>query len=263
MRLLIASLDGSFAERVRLMLYAVDAHWQISLARDGAQALSMLATQEYGLLLLHACLPVVDGVSVLQTLEAWRLGCPPRVLLLCEPEMRHGFRVDCCAPLYAAPARVCALLRTLASEPVPILASARRRDYAREAESFLDSLGMSRRLKGRGYAVWLLCRLAPSPELETRPLELLYDACAREHETTRAAVERCIRVAVESVFMQGSMAGIERHFGATVDPERGKPTNRAFLIQAAARVRLAYSLAETRLPNSMVMHHSPAAPTIV
>ena len=77
------------------------------------------------------------------------------------------------------------------------------------------------------------------------------------------AVERCLRVAVESVFTQGSMRGIERFFGATVDPERGKPTNRAFLLQASQQIRLDHSLADTRSPNSSEMHHSPAAPTRV
>ena len=59
------------------------------------------------------------------------------------------------------------------------------------------------------------------------------------------------------------MQGIERFFGATVDPEKGKPTNRAFLVQAASELRRAYSLADARSPNKSVMHHNPAAPTSV
>ena len=91
----------------------------------------------------------------------------------------------------------------------------------------------------------------------------LYQACARAFSTTPAAVERCLRVAVESVFTQGSIRGIERFFGATVDPERGKPTHRAFLREAAQQLRLDHSLAATRSPKSSEMHHSPAAPTMV
>ena len=66
----------------------------------------------------------------------------------------------------------------------------------------------------------------------------LYRDCAAAFGVSPASVERCLRVAVESVFTLGSISGIERCFGATVDPERGKPTNRAFLCQAAQRLRL-------------------------
>ena len=122
---------------------------------------------------------------------------------------------------------------------------------------------MDRRYKGRAYAAWLLEHLAPSPGVEERSMGQLYRSCARAFGTTPTAVERCLRVAVESVFTQGSMRGIERFFGATVDPERGKPTNRAFLLQASQQIRLDHSLADTRSPNSSEMHHSPAAPTRV
>ena len=93
-----------------------------------------------------------------------------------------------------------------------------------------------------------------------------YGQCAKVHHTSAAAVERCLRVAVESVFTQGSLQGIERCFGATVDPEKGKPTNRAFLLKAARllRRRMAdYSFTDTRSLNSSEMHHRPAAPTSV
>ncbi len=263
MRILIAALDSGFAYSVQTALYASDDHWQISIANNGFQALDMLRSNEYGLLLLHACLPGIDGLSVLKSLLEWRLCCPPRVLLLCEPELKNSIAVDCRAPLYSEPQKACALLRVLAKRPVPMLAAAHMKLYEHAAEALLDSIGMSRRLKGYAYAVNLLGRMAASPMLEAQPVVSLYAMCADTYKTTPAAVERCLRVAVEGVFIHGSLSGIEKHFGATVDPERGKPTNRAFLIQAASRIRLAYSCAETRLPNSIVMHQRPAAPTSV
>ena len=263
MRLLIATLDPAFACDVRDLLYARDACWNIQIVSDGRDALWRLQHEVFDLLLLHACLPGADGLCVLHTLESWRLCCPPRVLLLCEPEQRPGLWLDAAAPLCAAAPRVCALLETLRQKPVPALALGNGAAYAREAERLLDALGMRRELKGFTYAAHLLARLAPSPALEREPTRALYADCARAFATTPAAVERCLRVAVEGVFTQGSLSGIERHFGATVDPERGKPTNRAFLSQAVQRVRLGYSLAWTRLPNSIDTHHSPAAPTSV
>ena len=100
-----------------------------------------------------------------------------------------------------------------------------------------------------------------SPAAGHEPVQSLYGACAEAFGTTAGNVERCLRVAVESLFTIGSIEGIERYFGATVDPERGKPTNRAFLVQVSEKLR--HSLTLTRSLNRSVMHQSPAAPTSV
>lgn len=268
MRLLIAMLAEIQAESIRNLLYADGVSWDISIVADGLKALEALESETFDLLLIHACLPGLDGIGVVEALRERRPICPPRVLLLCEPEMRAGsyLKPDCTAPLYALPEHICTLLRVLAKKPLPSLAAANQGHVNLAAEAFLDTLSLRRDLKGRSYAIWLLERLVPSPAAEEEPMGELYAACARAHHTTPAAVERCLRVAVESVFTQGSMLGIERFFGATVDPERGKPTNRAFLLQAAQQLRIrlsAYSLADLRSPKSSDMHQSPAAPTIV
>ena len=132
------------------------------------------------------------------------------------------------------------------------------------AEAFLRDIGMDHRFKGRSYILWMLQRLIPSP-FSIPPLQTAYAACARHFHTTASCVERCVRIAVESVFTHGSINGIERYFGSTVDPERGKPTNRAFLLQASEELRrqLLQSFTAARSPNKSEMHHSPAAPTSV
>lgn len=263
MRLLIALMNPQSADAVQGM--AALSGWDAAAVSSGSEALLALENEPFDLFLLHACLPKVDGFGVLDAL--WRRPpiCPPRVLFLCEPEWQSACPacVDCFAPVCAGPERLFSLLGILCQKPLPRLAAAQKERIAQEVERFLSALSGMERLKGRAYAAWLLERIVPSPLLENWPLGALYRACAQAFGTSPAAVERCLRVAVEGVFTQGSMSGIERFFGATVDPERGKPTNRAFLLQAAQQLRLAHSFADTRSPNSSEMHHSPAAPTMV
>ena len=104
--------------------------------------------------------------------------------------------------------------------------------------AFLDELHLNSKLKGSQYAAWLLLHLIPSPVNETKPLGELYRACANTFQTTPAAVERCLRIAVESIFTLGSLKSIEHFFGSGFDPEKGKLTNRAFLLQSAHYLRL-------------------------
>lgn len=263
MRLLIALSDQDMARAIAQTLVCED--WDVEWTSDGADAIRRLETEHYSVLLLHQCLSACEGMLVGQTLA--QQVCPPRVLFICPPE--------CCAarPEWAdavvcpgtAPSRLCRLIHILSQKPLPKAAAVQNTQVCISVNAFLDEIGLAQRYKGRQYAFWLLQRLIPSPDWERLSLEALYLSCAQQFSTTPAAVERCLRVAVESVFTQGSLAGIERHFGATIDPERGKPTNRAFLLQAAQQLRLAlrHSFTDACSPNSSVMHHNPAAPTSV
>lgn len=266
MRLLLAMPDGCLAEQIRIRLYARWEGWEIAVCTSAAEAENLLLDGDFDLLLLHGGISGGKGAWLLGQLEAWQFPCPPRVLFLCDPEDKPRVQADCFAPREATPEKLCRLIEILAKKPLPALAMQSRQRLSEMIQAFLDELSMPHRLKGRAYAAWLLCRLVPSPLGEGLPMGEWYAQCAQVYGTTAAAVERCLRIAVEGVFTQGSMQGIERCFGATVDPEKGKPTNRRFLLEAARLLRcrlMAHSLAETRSLNSSEMHHRPAAPTSV
>ena len=139
-----------------------------------------------------------DGTSLWEKLCAAPPLCPPRVLALWQDGPRPA--ADGAVPADCSGARLAALLSVLAKKPLP--------------------------------------RLVPVPGLDQQPVNRLYAECARAFGVSAGAVERCLRVAVEGVFTMGSIPEIERFFGATIDPDKGKPTNRAFLMEAASQLRL-------------------------
>lgn len=177
-----------------------------------------------------------DGASLWETLCQAPPLCPPRVLALWQDGPRPA--ADCAVPAESGGVRIAALLSVLAKKPLPYLAAAHRAQIERAAERFLDALGMRREWKGRSYAAWCLCRRVPVPGLDQQPVNRLYAECAKAFGVSAGAVERCLRVAVEGVFTMGSIPNIERFFGATIDPDKGKPTNRAFLMEAVGQLRL-------------------------
>ena len=235
MRLLIAILEERKALEIRLRLYGMDERWDIGVAADGAQAALLLKTERWDALLLDSRLRA-GGASLWETLCQAPPLCPPRVLALWQDGPRPA--ADCAVPAESGGARIAALLSVLAKKPLPYLAAAHRARIERAAERFLDALGMRREWKGRSYAAWCLCRRVPVPGLDQQPVNRLYAGCARAFGVSAGAVERCLRVAVEGVFTMGSIPNIERFFGATIDPDKGKPTNRAFLMEAVGQLRL-------------------------
>lgn len=264
MRVVIALPDEAMAWRMRVRLEA--AGWDVICLPDG-QALAQRA-EPADLVLVHPCLPMWDGRSACEAFCRRFSVCPPRVLLLWPPEFGP---VPAWADHAVAPGvsedGLCTLLMMLSQKPLPKLTAASETAIAQCVSQFLEAIALSGAMKGHAYAAWLLARLIPSQALESWRVKRLYQLCAGAFCTSPANVERCLRVAVESVFTQGNLRGIERFFGGMVDPERGKPTNRTFLLHAAKRLRSdllgAYSFTAARSPNSSEMHHSPAAPTSV
>ncbi len=238
-RLLMAMTGEEKPRALQWRLNLGTATWESRHVKDGQAALQTLTEARFDLLLLHPCLPHLDGYEVLGRLWKMQLACPPRVLMLSEPELckRETLRADCVAPLLASTTHLCRLLELLAQRKTPLLACGTRGLRETLIGELLDTLGVNPAFKGRSYIAWLLDRIIPSPWLENELTSTLYPACASVYRTTPAAVERCVRHAVEELFTRGSMEGIERYFGTTVDPERGKPTNRAFLIGAAEQLR--------------------------
>jgi CheY-like chemotaxis protein len=66
----------------------------------------------------------------------------------------------------------------------------------------------------------------------------VYRPIAERMGCTPASVERNIRYAIECAWTSGDLNAIEARFGYTIQAEKGKPTNRAFLAQIAEYIRL-------------------------
>ena len=66
----------------------------------------------------------------------------------------------------------------------------------------------------------------------------LYPQLAAAFDTTAARVERAMRHLVEVTWTRGDMEVLNRYFGNTVSPEKGKPTNGEFVARLTNIVKL-------------------------
>ena len=66
----------------------------------------------------------------------------------------------------------------------------------------------------------------------------LYPQLAAAFDTTAARVERAIRHLVEVTWTRGDMEVLNRYFGNTVHPDKGKPTNGEFIARITNIVKL-------------------------
>ncbi len=93
----------------------------------------------------------------------------------------------------------------------------------------LFKMGISPRLKGYTFLKYAIARTCKDATLTKSLSTKLYPDIAQNFGTTVACVERNIRHAVESAWVKGDVAYIDRMFGYTIDANKGKPTNAEFI----------------------------------
>lgn len=104
------------------------------------------------------------------------------------------------------------------------------------ASALLRTLAVPGRLRAWAFLPEMCALTVTHPPLLTDLQHGLYPLIGRKHGMTAAGVERSLRLCVESTWTHGSLAALERFFGASVDPEKGKPTNREFLCRVQERL---------------------------
>jgi two-component system response regulator (stage 0 sporulation protein A) len=239
MRVMLAMREGERREDFRMLLESERSDCSVSCSGDGRSTLMEIEALDPDVLVLDQVLPLLDGPAVLNGLKDAYFPCPPKVVLLTSPGKESSLLqgVDECLPSSCDFDTLLLTIRRtedmLQGKLAGLTSSVRN---SRILDHFQE-LGMPGNLKGRKYLAYLLDLLIPSPCLLDMLTLRLYPAAAERFSTTPAAVERCIRHAIEATWSRGDMSALERLFGLSIDPDRGKPTNREFLAMSAQHLR--------------------------
>lgn len=98
-----------------------------------------------------------------------------------------------------------------------------------DARICLKELGVPASLYGYQH-LWVGIEMIwKDPSLMHQITKKLYPMIAKECDSTPARVERSIRHAIESCFDRGDPDVFEKYFGSSVNPARGKATNKEFM----------------------------------
>lgn len=90
---------------------------------------------------------------------------------------------------------------------------------------------------GYQYALEAVKMAAQDFSLIRSMMKGIYPATAEKFNTTVPRVDRAIRYAVETAWNRGDVETLERYFGCTVSPTKGRPTNGEFIATIADYVR--------------------------
>lgn len=179
----------------------------------------------------QVCLTAAEAYHALQ--EAYAEVC-----LLCPcPEAHAMKQLLLERPLLSPPWVIGAGESLPAGLPLGVLASMERLTCL--ARGLLHALTASQSLRAAEFLPDMAALTVAHPPLLGNLHTRLYPLVARRHGMTPAAVERSLRTLVEATWNHGDLAALERFFGHSIDPERGKPTNKEFLCRLQERLTLA------------------------
>lgn len=204
--------------------------WRCLAATDAEQALYLLSREAVETLLLTTCEASEKLLKALKQTPPMR---PPFVL----GEGELGLD----GPLTNASGLMAWADAADREARLPVLLNGQIGAATALATQLLRTLGVPPGLRAWAFLPRACALAAMHPALLRDVSHGLYPLLARENGLSPGAVERRLRLAVESAWSRGSLVAMERFFGASVDPDRGKPTNREFLSRVAERILLTLS----------------------
>lgn len=107
-----------------------------------------------------------------------------------------------------------------------------------DASRALREMGIPSNLNGYVYLRDAIMLVLGQGDMLSSITRVVYPSIADKHNTTAPRVERSMRHAIEIAWTRGDIDTLNDVFGHTVDAEKGRPTNSAFIARIADKIRL-------------------------
>lgn len=112
---------------------------------------------------------------------------------------------------------------------------------AQDADSIIRKLllelGIPEHILGSRYLVKAIREVVEDENKIYAITKCLYPAVAKAFNTTGSRTERAIRHGIELAWDRCDMDVLDKYFGGTISPAKGKPTNSEFIARCANIVR--------------------------
>lgn len=235
----------------------------VGMAKDGEEALSIISTIQPDVVLLDVIMPHLDGLGVLERLNAMRLENQPMCIMLSavgqdkitQKAIALGAQYYVVKPFdisvlikrikelkYYQPAtnKTSYMIRESKTQYIDIPQDEKKSEESLEAlvTNVIHEVGVPAHIKGYQYLREAIMMVVNDIDIINQITKQLYPEIAQKYHTTPSRVERAIRHAIEVAWGRGEPSTVESIFGYTVSAAKGKPTNSEFIAMIADKLRL-------------------------
>lgn len=225
------------------------------LAYNGVEAWELIQTQEPDLVIIDLVMPSLDGLGVLERINARTTIPRPRLIMLTafgQESLTHqammlGVDYFILKPfdLEVLSKRIRALTQeapltpnSMSSTAPPVTSAGSGINLGVEVTSMMHQIGIPAHVKGYQYIRDAILMVVEDVSLLGAVTKELYPAIAKKYDTAPSRVERGIRHAIELAWERGHTETLKRIFGYSMNIERQKPTNSEFVALLADKLRV-------------------------
>lgn len=222
----------------------------VGTAKDGIEALALLAQVKPDVLILDVILQKLDGMGVLRRLP--ETGASPAVIMLscfyndsvvteaAELGATYFFPKPCDVPALMSRIRLATgkgRFSQIVRQGVSMNKPAEQSLEAAVTE-IIHEVGVPAHIKGYQYLREAIMITVNDMDVINAVTKVLYPAVAKKFGTTPSRVERAIRHAIEVAWDRGDLETLQKFFGYTISNIKGKPTNSEFIAMIADSLSL-------------------------
>jgi two-component system response regulator (stage 0 sporulation protein A) len=228
----------------------------VGVAKDGIEAVKLVSSLQPDVLVLDIIMPHLDGLGVLEKINATPNMPIPKVIVLSavgqdkitQRAINLGAEYYVVKPfdMEIFSKRIRQLFITGGAPEIrrPSSMYTENPPYSdantleAEITNIIHEIGVPAHIKGYLYLREAITMVVNDIELLSAVTKELYPNIAKKYNTTASRVERAIRHAIEVAWSRGQVDAINRIFGYTIHTDKGKPTNSEFIAMVADKLRL-------------------------
>lgn len=255
-KIILADDNRSLCQMLQEYFQGQDDLMVVGIANNGLEALELVQAHEPDLLILDLVMPSLDGIGVLERLNARATATRPKIIMLTafgqesltHQAMTYGVDYFILKPfdLEILSKRIRALTQNtpppassqyMPSAPVTTPVGTGL-NLGAEVTSMMHQIGIPAHVKGYQYIRDAILMVVEDVSLLGAVTKELYPGIAKKFDTEPSRVERGIRHAIELAWERGHTDTLKRIFGYSMNIERQKPTNSEFIALLADRLRI-------------------------
>lgn len=238
----------------------------IGIARDGKEACEKVINLKPDVLLLDVIMPYLDGLGVLEKINAANMDKMPTCIMLsavgqtkitqkaislgAEYYVVKPFDIEVLInrirdiknykPTPTSTSENCYTVKETKTKYIEINELDRKNQENLEAlvTNIIHEIGVPAHIKGYQYLREAIMMVIQDIDVINQITKQLYPEIAEKYHTTPSRVERAIRHAIEVAWARGKNDAVESIFGYTISAAKGKPTNSEFIAMIADKLRL-------------------------
>ncbi|MGG3331915.1 sporulation transcription factor Spo0A [Brevibacillus formosus] len=226
----------------------------VGVAYNGNEVVRLLQERVPDVLILDIIMPHLDGLAVLEQIQAMRLSPQPKIIMLTAfgQEEITKKAVELGAAYYILKPFDMEVLaqrirQIITTKPASSFVSSvkpqatlqiRGRNLDASITSIIHEIGVPAHIKGYLYLREAITMVYNDVELLGSITKVLYPDIAKKFNTTTSRVERAIRHAIEVAWSRGNLDSISSLFGYTISNTKAKPTNSEFIAMVADKLRI-------------------------